>query len=221
VSDGTSNPEVVAHSCPNSNTFGPGSYPAGVYVCFGDVTFSGTVDVTNVTSGTGSGVTSTDDGDSDDGMQVFVFNTPGDPSPTVDLSGATVNGTQPAKDFRLYVAGTSPLINPGNGNSTTTVTGLIWAPTGSLTVNSGKLTLDGSLVIGSLTINGNPNLTLTYDYGLTDLVQQNWQVGDYTEIPMRCRQHPLDLQLPGHIACSPVIHLPAVGPRTCPPGFGD
>jgi hypothetical protein len=190
VSDGTSNPEVVAQTCPSGNQFGQSGqttqYPAGVYVCFGDVTFSGTIDVTNVTSGTGSGVTSTDDGDGDDGMQVFVFNAPGDPSPTVNLSGATINGTQPAQDFRLYVAGTSPTINPGNGNSVTAVTGLIWAPTGSLTVNGGQLTLDGSLVIGNLTINGNPNLKLTYDYGLTDLVQQNWQVGDYTEIPVRC-----------------------------------
>jgi hypothetical protein len=192
VSDGTSNPEVVAQSCPSGNTFGnsssttPTQYAAGVYVCFGNVTFAGTVEVTNVTSGSGSGVTSTDDGDTDDGMQVFVFNTPKDPSPTVDMSGSTINPTQSARDFRLYVAGTSPTIKPGSGSAAATVTGLIWAPTASLTVNGGQMTIDGSLVVGSLTINGNPNLNLIYDYALADLVQQNWQVGDYTEIPVRC-----------------------------------
>jgi hypothetical protein len=192
--------------CPSNNTFSTGLYLTGVYVCSGDVTFSGTVTVAPpvLDGDKDDAVTSTDDGDSDDGMQVFVFPTSSDPSPTVNMSGATINPTQPATDFRLYVAGTAPTINPGTGSAAATVTGLIWAPTGSLTVDGGQMTVTGSLVLANMTINGNPNLTITYDYSLNNLVQQDWQAGDFTEIPVSCFSDSLTAAVPVSANCPAV-----------------
>ncbi|HUC14982.1 MAG TPA: hypothetical protein VMS00_11075 [Acidimicrobiales bacterium] len=181
---------ATLQTCPANNTFVTATYNRGVYECFGDVTFSGTVTVANPNGNDpdgGGGITSTDDGDDDDGMQVFVFPTAGDPGPTVNLAGAVINPSRPSRDFRLYVAGdAATTINPGNGSSAVTMTGLLWAPTASMTVNGGQMTFTGSIVVNTFTINGNPNLTLTYDTGLEDLLQQDWRVTDYTEIPVMC-----------------------------------
>jgi hypothetical protein len=84
------------------------------------------------------------------------------------------------------------------------VTGLIWAPTGSLTVNGGQLTVTGSVVLANMTINGNPNLTITYDYSLNQLVQQDWQAGDFTEIPVSCFSDSLTAAVPVSANCPAV-----------------
>jgi len=195
---------ATLEGCPASNTFTTGTYSEGVYECFGDVSFANsTVTVSApVNDGDGGGgVTSTDDGDGDDGMQVFVFPTTGDPSPTVSMSGAVINPTEPSRDFRLYVAGSAPTIDPGNGSHAMTMTGLLWAPTASMTVNGGQMTFTGSIVVNTFTVNGNPNLTLTYDTGLEALLQQDWRVTDYTEIPVLCFSDNLTDALPLSSSC--------------------
>jgi hypothetical protein len=197
---------ATMQACPAGNTFVTGTYNPGVYECLGDVSFSGaTVTVAaGASDGDGDeGVTSSDDGDPDDGMQVFVFPTAGDPSPTISLSNADINPTEPSIDFRLYVAGgSSTTIDPGNGSSAVSATGLLWAPTASLTVNGGQMTWTGSIVVNTLTVNGNPNLAITYDTALQDLLQQDWRVNDYTEIPAaQCFSDSLSASFPLSSAC--------------------
>lgn len=201
VGSGTYQPQAPVQSCPAPASTPPTPcMPAGALPCPVGGIFTGTVApgayycpeavvfAQTMTVGAGSsdgdgdeGNTVTDDGDADDGVQVYVF-PPAGTSPAVELSGSTDNAGGDPTMLRLYVAGNGA-IDPGTGSFAASFTGLIYAPDASMTVNGGSLSLDGAIVVNQFTVNGNPNLSVTYDARIDRLVQQDWTVSNYTEIP--------------------------------------
>ncbi|HEX9683333.1 MAG TPA: hypothetical protein VGA13_09640 [Acidimicrobiales bacterium] len=99
----------------------------------------------------------------------------------VNLSGAEINLGGAGADFRILKEG-SAAMTVGSGALAGKVNGVIYAPDTDLTVDGGQMHLDGSLVLNSLTINGNPTFTLRYDDSISDIVSENWKVADWEEV---------------------------------------
>lgn len=197
---------VIPLPCPSGGNFS-GTYTAGVYLCTGNVTFSSQVNVAGVTSDgdydvatapAGGGQTAPDF-DADDGMQVFVippsgtsatlalagsydnFNSTDTSAFECGLSGGTNLYAQPASQLQVYMAGAGT-VDVGAGSNTTCYSGLIYAPSSSLVVNGGNLYMNGSLIVSSMTVNGNPNLNLHHSKTLPNMAPPIWSVSDYRQV---------------------------------------
>lgn len=172
---------VTAANCPSPNTNDPpvpcvpasaiSPCPAtftgtltGTYYCTGDVTFSGTITVNG-------------------SFSVYLI-PPAGSTATVNMSGSStiINSGGDPRDFAVYMAGAGSVVF-GNGSNVPNVTGLIYAPSASVTSNGCQVTLTGALVVGTFTCNGGPNVTINYDSRIAAVLQHNWTVKNYTEIP--------------------------------------
>jgi Tfp pilus assembly protein PilX len=146
-------------ACPAGGVFtGTINGGAGLsYLCNTNVTFSGTVNVSNA--------------------PVIIYVGPGY---TIDMDDAIINrgSTAHAKDFRIMKAGTGDI-----SADKLQMTGIIYAPSADIVANGGHFTLDGSITVNKLRINGGPNFHLAYDDDLGTLVTQDWKVQDWMEIP--------------------------------------
>jgi len=80
-----------------------------------------------------------------------------------------------------YIDGTGA-VDVGNGSHATDFTGVLYAPGSDVTVNGG-LAVRGSLTVNSLRVNGAPNFILAYDLGLQAVIDQNWRVERWREVP--------------------------------------
>jgi type II secretory pathway pseudopilin PulG len=98
---------------------------------------------------------------------------------TVTASGL---GSPKGKDFRLYKAGNGAF-DVGNGSHAGALLGVVYAPDSDITVNGGKLFIDGSLTVNQLKVNGNPNFTMRYDDTIATITTGSWSVGDWREVP--------------------------------------
>jgi Tfp pilus assembly protein PilX len=104
---------------------------------------------------------------------------------TVDPGCKSINrgtGTS-AVNFQLYV--TPAQTWTWNGSCQTAITGAIYAPHASVTVNGGKFDLTGSLFADQVRINGVPNSSFT-DSTLSSIVLANWRVSGYHEASSTC-----------------------------------
>ena len=155
-------PDPVApttyQSCPAGGVF-TGTINGGngtTYLCNTNVTFSGSVNVSN--------------------GPVLVYVGPGY---TIDMDDATINrGTGAhAKNFRILKAGTGEI-----SADKAEITGVIYAPSADIRVNGGHFTIDGSITVNAMRINGGPNYHVRYDDNLSTVVTQDWKVQDWTEI---------------------------------------
>jgi len=97
------------------------------------------------------------------------------------MADAVVNQGGRGIDVQIYKDGTGP-IEPGNGTHAVDLTGVLYAPGSELTVN-GNMAVRGSLTVNSLRINGAPNYTLAYDLGLRAVIDQDWKIGRWREVP--------------------------------------
>jgi Tfp pilus assembly protein PilX len=160
-------PPSSSQACPAGGTFGPGTIngSAGLaFVCNQNVTFSGTITVSNGP------------------LVVYVG-----PNYSVSMSDAVINmgsgaGTTAAGNFQLLKAGTGSF-TVGTGSHAAQVTGAIYAPSSNLTVDGGHMYMNGSLTVNQLTIDGNPNFTFYYDDALQTITQDSWSVSGWHEIP--------------------------------------
>ncbi|SRR5579871_5606796 len=161
---------TTSQACPVNGTFGPGAIngSAGLaFLCNQNVTFSGTITVTNGP------------------LVVYVG-----ANYSVEMSDATINGggggasppTTDATQFQLLKAGTGSF-DVGNGAHAASVNGIIYAPSSSVTVDGGHMHVSGSLMVNQLTINGNPNFTMYYDDKIETLTSGSWKVSGWHEIP--------------------------------------
>lgn len=148
-----------AQACPAGGTFtgdvnGMSGKP---FLCNQNVTFSGTV---NVVAGP---------------LIVYVGNTY-----TVNTSDATINdgaGAR-AKNFQLLKLGTGQI-----DAKKTVMRGVLYAPDAEVRVNGGQWTVNGSVTLSSLRINGGPNFSVNYEDSVRELVSTDWDVIDYREVP--------------------------------------
>lgn len=157
---------TVTQPCPSAGTFtGSVSGSSGKpYLCDQDVTFVGTVSVTS--------------------PPVIVYVTANHKlKMTGDSagSGALVNQGGEGVNLQIYKDGAGE-IDLGNGANAADFTGVLYAPGSELTVN-GALAVRGSLTVNALRVNGAPNYTLAYDLGLQAVLDQNWRVGRWREVP--------------------------------------
>jgi hypothetical protein len=137
---------------------------AGSYACDGQVTFEhGSVAV-------GPG-------------QVDLYVTNDGPPSTVTFSGATVSAAN-ASQFVLHIVGAG-VIQPGDGSSKGSFTGIIDAPRASLRSTDCQFTLVGAAVLGSLdcrTGASGPGPTLTYDADVAAIPAATWRPTTYQDL---------------------------------------
>jgi hypothetical protein len=154
-----------AAACPLGGVF-PAIINPGAYYCTSSISFPSTVSI-----GGGSvngGV-----------VEIYVIPSSGTADVATD-SDINVNG-DPTK-FRVFVAGAGN-INPGNGSHAGAFTGIMYAPSSNMTANGCKVDWRGAIVFNAMTCNGGPHLSVRYDTRVAALVQQNWSVHNYHEIP--------------------------------------
>jgi hypothetical protein len=153
-------------ACPAGGNFPSVVIPAAYY-CTSSVTMPSTVSV-----GAGSG----------NGGVVEIFIIPSSGTADFNMPGSDVNvGGDPTK-FRVYLAGAGNVV-VGNGANAGNFTGIMFAPNSSMTSNGCKVGWRGALVFNTATCNGGPHLSVQYDTRVAALVQQNWSVHNYHEIP--------------------------------------
>jgi len=158
-------PAVAAgQNCPTGNVFnGAVNGQSGLpFRCFAS---SGVIDFNNVTV-------------SNPPLVVYVECTGNGDAGCVDLTNATVNNPGLARNFQLYMRRPGQLELRG-GN----IHGLLYAPQASSRINGGSLTLDGSLTVNDLRVNGGPNFNFRYEDSIREIALTRWRVGDYAEIP--------------------------------------
>lgn len=99
---------------------------------------------------------------------------------TVDMTGATINDGAGgrAKNFQLLKIGTGQIEARGSA-----MRGVLYAPEAEVRVNGGQWTVDGSITLSSLRINGGPNFSVEYEDSVQEIVSTGWEVIDYREIP--------------------------------------
>ncbi|MBV8984881.1 MAG: hypothetical protein JOZ68_18220 [Acidimicrobiia bacterium] len=102
---------------------------------------------------------------------------------TVDPGCVTINSGGTAVNFQLYVVPSETWT--WNGSCRTNLTGGIYAPHASVTVNGGKFDMKGALVLNQLRINGVPNSSFS-DPTLNSVVVTNWRISSYHEAPSTC-----------------------------------
>jgi Tfp pilus assembly protein PilX len=102
---------------------------------------------------------------------------------SVDPGCGTINSGGTAVNFQLYV---TPSENwTWNGSCRTNITGAIYAPHASITVDGGKFDMTGAIVADQARINGVPNSAFT-DVTLNSIVVTNWRVSSYHEVSSKC-----------------------------------
>lgn len=153
--------------CPAGGVF-PAIINPGVYYCTSTVTLQ---PVTTIGGGsTNNGV-----------VEIFVI-PPGNSSAQIVMPDAKINeGGDPSK-FRMYLAGSGD-VNVGNGDNAASYTGIMYAPSSNMTSNGCKVVWRGAIVFNKATCNGGAHLTVLYDIRVTSVLQANWTVRNYHEIP--------------------------------------
>ena len=144
----------------------------GPFVCRRSVTLEGIVMTTGTTP-----------------VQIYVLDTASGNCNTLDISNALLNsvaaaGTQLAKArmFQIYKDGDCALtVGTGNTSDTLSYNGILYAPDTIMTVNGGKQ-FQGSIMVGSMKINGGPNIIIKWDDDLKTYYGQKWRVSRYSEV---------------------------------------
>jgi hypothetical protein len=145
----------------------PATINPGVYLCRSHLTFT-----RNTTVAPGSA--------NDGKVEIFVMPTTG--TANVTFADVRVNHLgEPAK-LRINLAGAGKL-DGGNGNHAKSITGILYAPSATSTNNGCKIDIRGALVINDYTCNGGPNSGVQYDQRMTTLMQSNWTLENFREIP--------------------------------------
>ncbi|MBW3650987.1 MAG: hypothetical protein KY458_10505 [Actinobacteria bacterium] len=172
-------PTGATQSCPADGIFtgtvdGGGGIP---YVCRRDVSFVGTVTVTNPplivyvlpdVDASGNLVIGAD------GKPIYH---------SVDMRGAVINSGGYSKNVQIYKAGDAAIhLDPGNTADTLTFSGILYAPQSTININGGKW-WTGSIVTNEVRVNGTPNLKIGYDLDLRSYYGKDWKVSRYSEIP--------------------------------------
>jgi len=102
---------------------------------------------------------------------------------TVDPGCNTINSGGTAVNFQLYVIPSETWT--WNGSCRTNITGGVYAPHATVTVDGGKFDLTGAIVADQLHINGVPNSSFT-DPTLNSVVITNWRISAYHEVASTC-----------------------------------
>lgn len=154
-------PTIGTQPCPLNGTFSGGvSGGSGTpYVCDRDVTLSGNVNVNNGP------------------LVIYITADHG-----LNMDGSDTNHNGVASDVQIYKLGSGP-ISLGDGSHAASFNGVLYAPESTLTINGGQSTFYGSIVLNQLVINGTPNFTFGYDDVLRSIVDKNWHVTHWREIP--------------------------------------
>lgn len=172
-------PTGATQACPADGVFtgtvdGGGGIP---YVCRRDVSFVGTVTVTNPplivyvlpdVDASGNLIIGAD------GKPIYH---------SLDMRGAVINSNGYSKNVQIYKAGDAPIhLDAGNTSDTLTFSGILYAPQSTINFNGGKW-WTGSVVTNEVRVNGTPNLKIGYDLDLRSYYGKDWKVNRYSEIP--------------------------------------
>jgi hypothetical protein len=115
--------------------------------------------------------------------QVDLYVTNDGPPSTVTFSRATVSAAN-ASQFVLHVVGAG-VIQPGDGSSKGSFTGIIDAPRASLRSTDCQFTLVGAAVLGSFdcrTGASGPGPNLTYDATVAAIPATTWRPTTYQDV---------------------------------------
>ena len=173
----------TAENCPADPSTGylPNPLPPGKYLCRSTVKFlPGYHEIGS--DATNGGV-----------VELFVIPLAGTANVELDDSyinvGAGANPATEADDvdgdptkLRVYLAG-SGAVQTAGGSSAKRFVGIVYAPESHMTANGCKEQWRGALVLGDMTCNGGPNLSIEYDVRVARLEDEDWTISNYREIP--------------------------------------
>lgn len=148
----------------------PAIIPAGVYLCTSHLSFR--QDLALVAGGK---------------VQIFVL-PPSGGTADVTLSRPTggapvlVNKAGDPTMFRINMAG-SGKIEARSGSTGGDFTGIIYAPSSAVSSNICRINIRGAIVVNTYNCAGAPHLQLQYDRRVALLLQANWSVRNFREIP--------------------------------------
>ena len=116
-----------------------------------------------------------------DPVRIYIIPTDGT-NITVSIADAVINLNGDPTRLRVYLAGGT--IDPGNGMTHSgDFTGILYAPTAAEANPSCNANWRGGLVLNTFTCDGGPHLSVHYDTRMLNLVNIQWTVSNYTEIP--------------------------------------
>lgn len=145
----------------------------GVYHCDGNIKFPEPALVVNTVgshSSRNGGI-----------VEIFVIAPSGGPS-DIEMERSKVNEGGSSNKFRVYKAG-SGVIDVGGGNNSESFTGIMYAPSATLTENGCNMAWRGSIVVNQATCNGGPNQKFTFTADAAGLLVGNWRIRHFREIP--------------------------------------
>ena len=144
-----------------------GPVTPGTYKCTKNVTFTGVVDV----AGTGAFIL------------YLVPQNSTSPSPSLDISTATINPLGKSRDFQIHKHGDGALLIPVGGGSAPALSynGIMYAPQSTVTINGG-IHWVGSWVVNKVVVNGGPTIKIGYDLDLETYLGVDWKVSRYAEV---------------------------------------
>lgn len=139
---------------------GPVQIPAGTYVCDQDVSFkNGTITV---------------------GGPVQIYMTKS--GTNIRLKSVKVNDGGNSQNLQIFKIGAGEIIEDATPNEIF-FTGIIYAPGTDWKANKGTTTLTGALVLNFLESTSAKKLVIRYDQGLQTMVENDWKLKHYTEVP--------------------------------------
>lgn len=117
-------------------------------------------------------------------VELFIVSTSG--TPNLDFTKSIVNGgaaatSDPTKLF-VYMAGSGSVLT-GNGGNAGEFTGVLYAPSATLTENGCKAKWRGAIVVNEATCNGGPNQSIQYDERIANITDGRWKVKHFRQIP--------------------------------------
>lgn len=150
---------LTAAACANQG----GVIAPGVYLCQSNLTFTSNLTISPAGK-----------------VEYFVMPTSG--TADVKLDGVSVNLIGNPTNLRINLAGAGN-IDGGNDSNAGDLTGILYAPSATSTNNGCKIDIRGSLVVNDYTCNGSPHLQVQYDVQVSALLQSNWTLRNFQEIP--------------------------------------
>jgi hypothetical protein len=170
---------------------GPATLEPGVYLCYGGLTTSGTINVDYSSTA------------NDGRVEIYVFGPKNNPQSSTDLVlGGTINacevGTPSATPASNCVSGGTQLVGDpsdlqiyeyGSGSVTVdnlvSANALLWAPNMTMDThgNADNVVWTGAMILGSILTHGDPaTLLLNYDVRLaTELQDTGWDITTYLQ----------------------------------------
>jgi hypothetical protein len=156
--------------CPSFSGPGVHTIVSGVYLCSGDLTLSGTINVA--------------------GPVVIYEIPPAGGASTLTLTGLSMLPSDIPTNLQIFKSGPGSIVTDtdtdsffGFGSDRVTFIGVLYAPESSLNSPNCGMSIRGSITVDTFICDGEfPSLSLAYDSGVGGLLSDRWSMANYREV---------------------------------------